>query len=99
MNNEKKIQLLEQKINKLEKKLLDLEIIISNNSIKNFDNLDNLYNFNTLNSIDSLDNNNNEVNLDNEILHRNFCMPPPLVRQKPIYSNVIVQSSSLVSDL
>ena len=88
MDQENKINNLEKKINSLEKKILDLELIISNNSIKNFDNF----------------NINDEVNLDNEIVNRSidlFISPPPVSRQHA-FSNQITStttSTSLNNDL
>lgn len=83
MDQENKINNLEKKINSLEKKILDLELIISNNSIKNFDNF----------------NINDEVNLDNEIVNRSidlFISPPPVSRQ-PAFSNQITSTTSSAS--
>lgn len=94
MDQENKINNLEKKINSLEKKILDLELIISNNSIKNFDNFDNFDNFNI----------NDEVNLDNEIVNRSidlFITPPVVSRQHAFsnQNNATSTSSSLNNDL
>ena len=88
MDQENKINNLEKKINSLEKKILDLELIISNNSIKNFDNF----------------NINDEVNLDNEIVNRSIDLfiDIPLVSRQHAFSNQInatSTSSSLNNDL
>jgi len=80
MDQENKINNLEKKINSLEKKILDLELIISNNSIKNFDNF----------------NINEEVNLDNEIVNRSIDLftSPPLVLRQHAFSNQINATST-----
>lgn len=88
MDQENKINNLEKKINSLEKKILDLELIISNNSIKNFDN----FNINI----------NDEVNLDNEIVNRSidlFIAPPPVSRQHAFSNQINATSLSLNNDL
>jgi len=72
MDLNKKINDLEKKISNMQKKITSLEIILNNNSRKNFDNINTQINFN------------NELNFDDEQIYKSFYFinnPPSLERQ------------------